>query len=135
MPSLKQKQNGFTLIELLIVIAIVGILATVAYPSYVSYAQESRRADAHTAILQVQLAQEKWRASHTRYTNDMSDEGLNTATTSAEGFYTLSVSGASATGYKITANATGAQTGDTVCKKIELTKSASGESRTPTGCW
>lgn len=130
-----KKENGFTLIELLIVVAIVGIIAAVAYPSYQDYALESRRSDAHTAILRVQLAQENWRASNTSYTNDMSDEGLDTATTSGEGFYTLSVSGASATGYTITAEATGAQSADIGCDEIKLAKSASGESRTPTGCW
>ena len=129
--SKKIKEKGFTLIEMLIVIAIIGILATVAYPSYQSYAFESRRADAHTSILRIQLAQENWRASHPKYATG---EELNISEDSSEGFYTLSVSGASATGYKITANATGAQTGDTDCKKIELTKSASGESRTD-GCW
>jgi len=135
MPGSIKKENGFTLIELLIVIAIVGILAVVAYPSYQSYAFESRRTDAHTAILRIQLAQENWRASHNSYTSDLTSTGLNTSTTSSEGFYTLSVSGANATGYKITANATGAQAGDTGCSKIELTKSTSGENKSPAACW
>lgn len=128
-------EKGFTLIELLIVIAIIGILAAVAYPSYQSYAFESRRADAHTSILRIQLAQENWRANHTEYTNDMSSSGLNAASASGEGYYTLSVSGASATGYKITATAAGSQTGDTGCSKIELTKSVSGETKSPATCW
>ncbi|MFG1487872.1 type IV pilin protein [Oceanospirillum sp. HFRX-1_2] len=136
MPDSKNiKQSGFTLIELLIVIAIIGILATVAYPSYQSYAFESRRADAHTAILRIQLAQENWRANHSSYTNDMSSAGLNAATTSSEGYYTLAVENASSTGYKISATATGSQAGDTGCTKIELTKSASGENKSPAACW
>lgn len=129
------RDKGFTLIELLIVVAIIGILAAVAYPSYQSYAYESRRTDAYTAILRIQLAQENWRANHSSYTNDLGSTGLNTATTSSESYYTLSVSGASATGYKITASATGAQSGDSSCRKIELTKSTSGENRSPASCW
>lgn len=134
MPESRKAESGFTLIELLIVVAIVGILAVVAYPSYQNYAFESRRSDAHTAILRIQLAQENWRASHTAYSNKLSDE-LNASATSSEGFYTLAISGGNATGYKITATATGSQVGDTTCKKIELTKSATGESKTPEACW
>ena len=136
MPDSKNiKEKGFTLIEMLIVVATIGILAMVAYPSYQSYAFESRRADAHTAILRIQLAQENWRANHSSYTNDMSSVGLNVSTTSSEGFYTLSVNNASSTGYKITADATGSQAGDTGCTKIELTKSTSGENKSPATCW
>lgn len=127
-------EKGFTLIELLIVIAIIGILAAVAYPSYQSYAFESRRADAHTSILRIQLAQENWRANHTEYTKELEDD-LNISTDSSEGFYTLLVSNANPTGYKITATATGSQAGDTGCSKIELTKSVSGETKSPAPCW
>ncbi|OOV87137.1 type IV pilin protein [Oceanospirillum linum] len=135
MPDFKTVKQGFTLIELLIVFAIVGILGAVAYPSYKNYTFESRRVDAHSAILRVQLAQERWRASHNSYTSDMTDVGLNTAATSGEGFYTLSVSHPSPVGYRVTASATGSQSGDTGCSKIELTKSASGETRSPIHCW
>lgn len=131
----QHSDHGFTLIELLIVVAIVGIIAAVAYPSYQNYTFESRRTDAYTAILRVQLAQENWRARSSSYTNDMTDKGLNTSTGSSEGFYTLAVSGAGTTGYKITATATGSQAGDTVCNKIELTKAASGETKSPASCW
>ncbi|WP_417595615.1 type IV pilin protein [Oceanospirillum sp.] len=135
MPDFKTVKQGFTLLELLIVLAIVGILAAVAYPSYKNYAFESRRVDAYSSILRIQLAEERWRVSHNSYTSDMTDAGLDTATTSGEGFYTLSVSHPSAVGYRITASAIGSQSEDTGCNKIELTKSASGETRSPVHCW
>ena len=49
--------RGFTLVELLITVAIVAILATIAYPSYLSFMQKAKRADAHSAITALQLAQ------------------------------------------------------------------------------
>jgi len=131
-----RKEKGFTLIELMIVVAIIGVLAAVAYPSYNSYVLESGRADAHTAILRIQLAQENWRVSHSSYSNDKDE--LGTAEYSDESFYKLEIdSSVSATDYKVTAKAqTGtSQANDTGCTSIVLTVTASGEARTPAACW
>ncbi len=55
---------GFTLIELMIVVAIVGILAAIAYPSYQNSVQNSRRADAQSALTAFSNAMERY------YTNN-----------------------------------------------------------------
>lgn len=111
------KVAGFTLIELMIAVAIVAIIASIAYPSYVDYVNQSRRADATTTLMNLQMAQERYRANNPNYA---SLAELGWANTSAEGFYTLAVIDVSATSYTATASATGAQAGDTACATISL---------------
>ncbi len=130
MMSLRSKNTGFTLIEAMIVVAIIGILAAIAYPSYVEYVQRARRADGQDALLRVELAQEKWRANHTTY-GSLTDIGVSSA--SAEGFYTITITGNTGTAYTATASSTAALAGD--CHTLTLTISAAGQSRTPTACW
>lgn len=82
---LSKNARAFTLIELMIVVAVVGILAAIAYPAYTDYVIRAKRADGKAVLLQVQLAQEKWRANHTTY-GSKSDLGI---TTSPDGYYTV----------------------------------------------
>jgi type IV pilus assembly protein PilE len=87
---------GFTLIELLITLAVIGILAVMAYPSFSDQLRKGRRAEAFTALAQVQQAQERWRANRAEYTTDLADLGLQATTPS--GYYTISVAAAPAGG-------------------------------------
>jgi len=95
---------GFTLLELMIVMAIIGILATIAYPAYTEYVKRSKRADAKTALLNVQLAQEKYRANNTSYG---SLAAIGAADISPDGYYKLAISGTpNATTFTVTATPT-----------------------------
>lgn len=112
---MKTMSKGFSLIELLVAVAVVGILAGVAIPSYQESVRKGRRADAQTSLMKVELEQEKYRANNPTY-GTLAQLGLGSA--SADGKYTISLSGISATGY--TASAAPTQT-DSSCGTLSIT--------------
>lgn len=110
-------QRGFTLIEMMVVTAIAGILAATAYPSFAGPLFKARRTDGLTALLQLQMSQERWRSDHSSYAS-IADLKIN-ATTSM-GYYQLSVIDISATGFTATATGAGTQAKDSACKVLRL---------------
>jgi type IV pilus assembly protein PilE len=143
-----KKQHGFTLIELMIVVAIVGIIAAIAYPSYQSQILKTRRADAHSSLLDISARLERFMAQRrNRYTDKFGPAGLglesaaSKTTTSPKGFYNITIAGPTSCGgitscYIITAKATGAQLKDTECASIRLS-STGDKTSFPAGgdCW
>jgi type IV pilus assembly protein PilE len=98
-----KRPSGFTLVELMIVVAIIGILAAIAYPSYTEYVTRSKRSDAKAALLQAQLAQEKYRANHVTY-GTLAQIGISSL--SPDGYYTIAIPTGSTldgTNYTVTA--------------------------------
>jgi type IV pilus assembly protein PilE len=104
---------------LVVAITVAAILAAIAFPALQGQIRKSRRGDAREAVVRIQNAQEDWRGVNTTYASTVAALGL--ATTSPKGYYTLVVSGASASGYTATATATGAQAADTSCATISVT--------------
>ncbi len=88
--------------ELVIAMVVVAVLAGLAYPSYMDSIRKSRRAEAFEALQRVQLAQEKWRANNTSY-GTLANLGISATT--AGGYYTLSLSNITGTGYSAAATA------------------------------
>jgi type IV pilus assembly protein PilE len=145
---MKNKHAGFTLIELLIVISIIAILAVNAIPAYSQYLQKARRADAHTALLSLQLAQEKFRVNCPSYASNIGNTTVCNTTTptytltapsvSPEGHYDLTIVSADDTTYALTATAaTGSpQTNDTSCSTMEIEMNINQDGdKTPDDCW
>jgi len=143
----QRSQKGFTLIELMIIVAIVGILASIAYPAYQDSVRKAKRADGINALVQLQLAQEKFRANCPFYAATISSTATSNTcgasaaastmmfahTTSEEGYYTIAVTAASGNSFTITADPTGSQAGDTSCDPLQYVHST-GE-KTPANCW
>jgi type IV pilus assembly protein PilE len=109
--------KGFTLIELLVTLVIVGILAIIAIPSFTEQVAKSRRSEAMRGLGDLQLRQERWRASNTSY-GTYANLGSPTVPN-----YTLTITGISATGYTLTATRANAQSGDR-CGNYVLTVAA-----------
>ncbi len=144
--ALRPASRGFTLIEIMVVVAIVAIIASIALPSYQQSVHKSRRADAVLALQQIQVEQEKLRAECTSYAADLAaarvcdtatpaNNRLALASTSSDGYYTLALSGISATGYTATATATGSQADDAECPSLVLQVAGLTLTRTPAQCW
>ncbi len=125
--KLSKNARAFTLIELMIVVAVVGILAAIAYPSYTQYVLKSRRSDAKAILLQMQLAQEKWRANNTSYTSTLSNilpdsNKVSGTYYSNDRFYSLSIPLASSNNYVVKAVpvAGKSQANDTQCPSFTI---------------
>lgn len=94
--------RGFTLVEMLFALALLGTLVMLALPSFTDSVRKSRRAEALDALMQIQLAQERYRANHPTY-GTLAQLAIGATTPS--GYYSLAVSSPTASGYTATATA------------------------------
>ena len=59
--------RGFTLIESLVAVSVAAVLSSVAYPSLEGHVLRARRTDALVALMNAQLAQERYRSNNNSY--------------------------------------------------------------------
>ena len=116
-PRRRRAARGFTLIESLIAVAITGVLSTIAYPSVEAQVLRARRTDALVALMQVQLAEERYRANNAGYAA-LADLGIRDA--SSAGHYRLQAGMNASGGYDLLASAVAAQARDTNCRHLRI---------------
>jgi type IV pilus assembly protein PilE len=117
-----QPAFGFTLIELLITMVIVGLLAFIAIPSFMDSIRKGRRAEAFAALGQLQQAQERYRANNATYASTLGDLPGHPPATTANGYYSITLSSVGATTYTGTAEAVAysTQSKDLKCVKLSV---------------
>ena len=131
---------GFTLLELMITVAIVAILATVALPSYNGYVREGRRSDAYSALSNIALQQEKYRANNSAF-GTLAQIGASAESTDKHYVIAIDPATISASGYVATATAKagGSQVtdreGSQSCSTLTLTVANGSPTYTPASCW
>lgn len=108
-PYTRRALAGITLIELLTVLVVIAILASIAVPSYRSYLLRANRSDAKSALMQLQVAQEKYFLQFNKYTDSVtgkSPDGLGLSDVTTHGYYKLTIPTLAADGQSYTAKAT-----------------------------
>jgi type IV pilus assembly protein PilE len=121
--------GGFTLIELIIAVAVIGILSAIAYPSYQNHLSKSRRTDGMAALMKEAVLQERYAVQN----NGCYSSAALGGSTSANGYYDMSVSSNNCDSYTLTATATGVQSSDSDCSILTLDNLGN---KTPdSGCW
>ena len=120
--------RGPTLFEMMITLLMVAILATVGYPSFSSYLRLSRRVQAQTDLLRLQLRQEEYHLKHGVYAPSLSE-----LTSLTNPHYDYRLQGG-AHDYRITATAraSGSQQEDRGCTTMELDRQ---RHQNPADCW
>ncbi len=141
-PGDSNRMRGMTLIELMVVLAIVAILSTIAVGSYRRYVLRANRTDATSALLRIQVAEEKFFLQNNTYTTQVTVAVLGIASPTPNGFYTLAVTGDPnstnniATSFQATATAVAPQTQDTSCLTLTINDQGLRNSApSTTACW
>lgn len=138
-----RNHRGFTLIELMIVLAIVAILAAIAVPAYNNQVRKAQRAEARSALQQITLLQEKFRADNPTY-GAAADLGIANPAPSENGLWNITVTlqalpaPAGSAGYTLTAAKVGGLSDSTCGASMTITVDNTvnpATSKAPAACW
>lgn len=126
--------RGFTLVELMVVVAIVAILAGIALPSYQDSVRKSRRGQAKADLAELAQGLERFRSVNNTYAGYVPPFAISPRTGGAAQ-YNLTVTGAGATAFLISAAPIGGQTDDT-CGALTVNQAGVKTSAGPIAtCW
>jgi type IV pilus assembly protein PilE len=142
---MKNSARGMTLIELMIVVAILGIIVAIGYPSYLEQIKKTRRTEGMGELLELADRMERHYSDVGTYDqsdgSDMTATVIYGTTTTAGGYYTLSIDSGT-TNVLFTARAAptskGQQNTDkcgTFVVNSQGTKSVTGGSLGTADCW
>lgn len=137
-----KSQRGFTLLELMVVVAIIAIIALIAFPSYSEYIRKGKRSSGIGAISQLQLSLERYRSDCPTYASqstcldynhdgDSADAGEVYPSATSD-YYTITVSGQTATAYTVTATPKSSFS-DSKCGTLSVAFSAGTSTNNATG--
>ena len=104
----RNRQHGFTLIEVMIVVAILGIIVAIGYPAYTDQVRKSRRAEGMGELLELADRMERFYSDQGTYVGaSLGSAATNIyPTTSAKGYYTLSIASQTATDFSVSVTPT-----------------------------
>lgn len=124
------RQRGVTLLELMITLVVLALIASIALPTYDTFVQRTRRSEAREALADLAARQEQFYLDNKTYATSLGDLGRDTTT--ANGYFAISIPSATVNAYSLRATAQGTQTKDTDCTTMTLT---SLNAKTPVDCW
>ena len=142
MPDLNSKHYfGFSLLELSISLSLIAILTSIALPSYNNFIYQSRRSDATSSLLALQMAMERYRLSCEQYPTRIDNQttcdsgisnqadglhSLKASDKSMKAYYQLQLQangGSIESTYRLVATSTGVQIADSHCSSFFLDQS------------
>src|SRR5882672_5994982 len=104
------RKNGFSILGMMVVVVILGIFTILVITLFTNNVRQERRSEGVNTLLAMSLAEERYRTLNAAYGTLAQVWGG--VATSTHGYYTLAISGISATGYTLTATAVGNQAND-----------------------
>ena len=111
MMSIIGRCHGFTMLELLMVVIIIGVLATLAVPQYMGFVEKARATEAVSSMSALRTAQNLYKLENGEYSGNINKLAIEVPTSGSLTYWNYNISGASDTGFSITATRTSKKAG------------------------
>ena len=86
-------RKGFSLVEILTAVVIIAILATITFPGFSKTRQKNEARQAITYLRAIRLAEKMFYAKNAAYTSNMTDLGVEIASSNNQYTFTLTAAG------------------------------------------